>query len=240
MTKVDEIVRKRLSAYLAEKLKADVSIEHLSFNDKQLNISNLIIIDSVGTYRFSIKQIYVEYNLLKLLFSKFKNLHAVKNIKIYEPDISLEIFLNDEKVPDKEKKNFEIPELKDFFKKLDVNEGKFSLDYANDVLKFHADKCGLKPNWFRGESGTERATNDLLEGPIIIDDSDDSLLQLPHAPSKIGGVVSKRWVEAAIHDAMLSDDNPRKIDAVATAPICKESWTKFSRRFTMYASYILF
>ncbi len=136
MTKVDEIVRKRLSAYLAEKLKADVSIEHLSFNDKQLNISNLIIIDSVGTYRFSIKQIYVEYNLLKLLFSKFKNLHAVKNIKIYEPDISLEIFLNDEKVPDKEKKNFEIPELKDFFKKLDVNEGKFSLDYANDVLKF--------------------------------------------------------------------------------------------------------
>ncbi len=105
-----------------------------------------------------------------------------------------------------------------------LQKNRFIIYGANDVLNFHADKCGLKPNWFRVESGTERATNDLLEGPIIIDDSDDSLLQLPHAPSKIGGVVSKRWVEAAIHDAMLSDDNPRKIDAVATAPICKESW----------------
>ncbi|HHE38180.1 MAG TPA: hypothetical protein ENL20_06375, partial [Candidatus Cloacimonetes bacterium] len=81
MTKVDEIVRKKFSSYLAEELKADVSIDHLSFNDKQLNISDLTIIDSARTYQLSIKQVYVEYNLLKLLFSKFKNLQAIKSIK---------------------------------------------------------------------------------------------------------------------------------------------------------------
>jgi len=136
MTKVDEIVRKKLSEYLAEELKADVSINHLSFNDKQLNISNLVIIDSARTYQLSVKQIYVEYNLLKLLFSKFKNLQAIKSIKIYEPDFSLEILSSEEKVPKTKKEKFEIPEITEFFKKLDIYEGKISVSYKNEVLEF--------------------------------------------------------------------------------------------------------
>ena len=38
------------------------------------------------------------------------------------------------------------------------------------------------------------------------------------------GADSKRWVEHAIADAMRSSDDPRRLDAIVTAPICKEAW----------------
>ena len=96
---------------------------------------------------------------------------------------------------------------------------------ANNVLTYAADRCNIKPTWFRVDGNSQRAQLELRAEPIVIDDGDEALLQLAHAPSKIGGAVSKRWVENAIHDARLRDGNPRKIDAVVTAPICKQSWS---------------
>ena len=95
---------------------------------------------------------------------------------------------------------------------------------ANDVLTLAADNCGINPNWFRVDSDSNRATQQIHSDIIILDDTEEGLLQLQHEPSVIGGIVSKRWVESAISDALREQHDPRKIDAVVTGPICKESW----------------
>ena len=97
---------------------------------------------------------------------------------------------------------------------------------ANDVLTLAADNCGINPNWFRVESTSNRATQQIHSDIIILDDSEEGLLNLKHEPSVIGGRISKRWVESAIQDALREQDDHRKIDAVVTGPICKESWLK--------------
>lgn len=96
---------------------------------------------------------------------------------------------------------------------------------ANDVLTLVADYCDITPNWFRVDANSSRASRKLEANAIVLDDGEDGLLGLAHAPSALGGHVSKRWVEQAIKDAMLPNGNPRKIDAVVTAPICKQSWS---------------
>ncbi|MDP6541561.1 MAG: 4-hydroxythreonine-4-phosphate dehydrogenase PdxA, partial [Phycisphaerales bacterium] len=44
--------------------------------------------------------------------------------------------------------------------------------------------------------------------------------------SAVGGHASKQWVEQAISDAMKPTSDPRHINAVVTAPICKASWAE--------------
>ena len=104
-------------------------------------------------------------------------------------------------------------------------KNRFVIYGANDVLTYAADKSGIAPSWFRVAGNSERAQRKLNADVIVIDDGDDALLTLKHAPSKLGGIVSKRWVEAAIKDALRESGDPRRIDAIVTAPICKESWT---------------
>jgi len=95
---------------------------------------------------------------------------------------------------------------------------------ANDVLTLEADKCGINPNWFRVDAKSNRASQPIDSAIVVLDDSEEGLLHLLREPSIVGGVVSKRWVEIAIEDSLRKPNDPRKIDAIVTAPICKQSW----------------
>jgi hypothetical protein len=119
--KVDQYARKELADFLAAQLDADVSIGDFSFNDKQLNISEVSIKKRDEQYAISVRQIYVEYNLLKLLFSRFKDLSQIQHIRIQEPEIEFRI------VPSKKekKKPFEIPDLQNLFQNVSITKGKF-------------------------------------------------------------------------------------------------------------------
>ena len=59
----------------------------------------------------------------------------------------------------------------------------------------------------------------------VIDYAVASTLGSTREPSKAGGLASKNFVEDAILDAMRAHDDPRRLDAIVTAPISKESWT---------------
>lgn len=95
---------------------------------------------------------------------------------------------------------------------------------ANDVLNLAADKCSINPNWFRVDASSSRATQPIDSNVVVLDDSEEGLLHLHHEPSVLGGIVSKRWVEHAIKDSLRKPSDSRKIDAIVTAPICKQSW----------------
>lgn len=105
-----------------------------------------------------------------------------------------------------------------------LERAKFVVYGANESLTLAADTCGIQPRWFRVDGQSKRAASNIAKPYVVLDDSDDELHSIGNEPSALGGHVSKRWVESAIKDAMRSPSDPRAIDAVVTAPICKQSW----------------
>ena len=101
---------------------------------------------------------------------------------------------------------------------------RFVIYGSNESLTLTADKCNLQTRWDRVNANSLRATQTISSSIVVLDDCNESLHTLHHEPSALGGVVSKRWVETAIKDAMLPANNSRHIDAIVTAPICKQSW----------------
>ena len=96
----------------------------------------------------------------------------------------------------------------------------------NEMLTLAADRARIRPYWFRVAQGTERASRDLL-APVTVVDFDDTEFHPPSEirPDRIAGHLSKAFVEEAIADAMRADGDPRRTDAIVTAPICKEAWS---------------
>ncbi len=105
------------------------------------------------------------------------------------------------------------------------SKARFVLYGANESLTLATDKCKLQTRWDRVDANSDRALQKITSNIVVLDDGEDGLPMLKHAPSKLGGIVSKRWVESAIRDSMLPTKNPRRLDAIVTAPICKESWS---------------
>nr|HPR17679.1 hypothetical protein [Candidatus Cloacimonadota bacterium] len=123
--RVQELVAK----YVKQNLQAEIDFGNFSFNDKQLKISKLTLAQN-ETYSLQVDQIYVEYNLLQLLFSKFKDLHSIKYIKIYEPELSLRLRPTESKV----KKALKIPDLSLYFQNLELFDGKLEIEYCSDAF----------------------------------------------------------------------------------------------------------
>ncbi|MDP8269070.1 MAG: hypothetical protein P9L97_10110 [Candidatus Tenebribacter davisii] len=131
MAKVDKIVQTRITDQLSKTLNADITMEQFTFNDTQMNISGIRIVNS-GNYDLKINQLYIEYDLIKLIYSKFKNFKAIKHIKIYEPEFSL-IIKTDEKK--KENNEFAIPDIAEYFRMLNIYSGKFNIKYKNSIVE---------------------------------------------------------------------------------------------------------
>jgi 4-hydroxythreonine-4-phosphate dehydrogenase len=104
------------------------------------------------------------------------------------------------------------------------DKARFVIYGSNESLTLIADRCKLQVRWDRVDANSPRALEQINSNVIVLDDGEDGLPLLSSKPSQLGGIVSKRWVESAIHDALLPKNNPRNLDAVVTAPICKESW----------------
>ncbi len=130
---LNEKVKIKISDTLSKTLKAKVSIGNLSLNDKQLNISKFKITANDGSFSVCSKQIYVEFNLISLLKERFKNLKGISLIKIYDPKINVSIKKSKKKKNDKP---FKIPVLRNYFKRLEIVNGLFSVQYKNKNIYF--------------------------------------------------------------------------------------------------------
>ncbi len=130
---IDQKVKQKISTALGNALNANVSIEKLSLNDKQLNITKLKISAKDKSFYVCSKQIYVEYNLFSLVKNRFKNFRGISLIKIYNPNIKLTIKPSKK---NKKKKKFKMPVLRDWFKRLEIVNGSLNLKYKTDRLNF--------------------------------------------------------------------------------------------------------
>jgi 4-hydroxythreonine-4-phosphate dehydrogenase len=105
-------------------------------------------------------------------------------------------------------------------------QARFVIYGLNELLTYAADRQEVDPFWFRVQHDSDRTSRQIIEDVVVLDfDEFDGLVRAPHQASKMGGLASKTFVEEAIGDAMLPPGHPRRIDAIVTGPICKESWT---------------
>ncbi|MEM1424120.1 MAG: 4-hydroxythreonine-4-phosphate dehydrogenase PdxA [Planctomycetota bacterium] len=97
-----------------------------------------------------------------------------------------------------------------------------------------AQALGVEPFWWRVPEGeaVEHAsdTHDvLLVDPPAGEAPDASLLDHPPAPTKQGGALSFSCVDRAIADCLRPEGDPRRADALVTAPINKAAWALAGR-----------
>jgi 4-hydroxythreonine-4-phosphate dehydrogenase len=96
---------------------------------------------------------------------------------------------------------------------------------AGAPLVLAAEGIGVRADWFLAPYD-QCAAGPVHDTPIVLDDvHHGDLLDVQRAPRKNTGAASKRWVELAIHDALRPADDPRRLDAIVTAPISKEAWS---------------
>jgi len=96
---------------------------------------------------------------------------------------------------------------------------------SNHAMHVAAETSGIPIDWVRVAVGGDRAQYEIDSDYVVFDHGQVLGLFNGREPSKAGGMASKAYVEAAISDAMRAIGDPRRADAVVTAPISKESWS---------------
>ena len=102
---------------------------------------------------------------------------------------------------------------------------KFVVYGRNEALLAAAERSHVPLDWFRVDAASDRAQEGSVLAPLVLDYTAEGLLDGTRpGPTRFGGILSKAFVEDAITDAMRPAGDPRRIDAVVTGPISKESW----------------
>ena len=103
---------------------------------------------------------------------------------------------------------------------------------SNALLTLAADNCKVSTlRWHRVDAKSNRAHAPIHQKITVFDDDEEDLHSLRPEHSSVSGHASKQWVEQAICDAMKPTSDPRHIDAIVTAPICKASWAAAGYRW---------
>ncbi len=96
-------------------------------------------------------------------------------------------------------------------------QGRFVVFGFNELMAYCADLAELEPFWWRDQHEKIRSYD---HDVVVLDYDEYSFLGMDvKAPSKECGMASMRFVLDALEAA-----KKRRIDALVTGPICKESW----------------
>ena len=103
--------------------------------------------------------------------------------------------------------------------------GRFVIYGLNEMLAYAADMAEFEAFWYRVQHDSPRANRAVRDNVVVLDfDQFDGMLHSKPAPSRDNGLASKTFIETAITDAMREVGDPRRLDAIVTAPISKASW----------------
>jgi hypothetical protein len=117
-------VKTKLESYISTVLKGSLEIEKLSINDRHLTINGISLSAGNNLVSGNIRQIQIDYNLLKLFTSGFSLHKIINNINIYNPDLVVSYTVK----PTSGKKKTIIPDLTPFFDYLSIKQGKLRLN----------------------------------------------------------------------------------------------------------------
>lgn len=109
-------------------------------------------------------------------------------------------------------------------------QARFIVYGLNESFAYAADQLEFDPFWYRVPHDSPRLGRPLTEDVVILDFDGIDLGQLQGAagrtcgPTRPGGVASRSFVEQAIADSLRPPGDVRRIDAIVTGPISKQSW----------------
>lgn len=110
--------------------------------------------------------------------------------------------------------------------------GRFMIFGMNELLAYAADLAEIEPYWWRLQHDSPRLSFELVHDVLVLDYDEFSMLgSIEHRPTRQGGQASLRFLDDAIQAALRPVGDPLHIDAIVTAPICKESWRLAGCRF---------
>ena len=116
---------------------------------------------------------------------------------------------------------------------------RFVIYGMNELLAYAADLAELEPFWYRVQHDSPRVAFDLTHDVVVLDYDEYSILgQAIHRPTKQGGTASLRFLDDAIAAAALPAGSPGAVDAIVTAPICKESWQLAGCKFPGHTEFV--
>ncbi len=104
-----------------------------------------------------------------------------------------------------------------------------------EPMHYAADLAEIEPYWRRVQHDSPIADTAIGAGVTIRDYDEYTNAGSPGrtapsaGPSRLGGHSSFRFVEDAIFDSARDTADPLRVDAIVTAPICKESWNLAGR-----------
>lgn len=104
-----------------------------------------------------------------------------------------------------------------------------------EPMHYAADLAEIEPYWRRVQHDSSLVDTAIGRGVTVRDYDEYSLsgasgdARGQAGPSRLGGHASFRFVEDAIYDAGRKPDDPLRVDAIVTAPICKQSWAMAGR-----------
>ncbi len=102
---------------------------------------------------------------------------------------------------------------------------RFVIFGMNELLTYAADLAEIESYWWRLQHDSPRLDFELMQDVIVLDyDEFEIMGPAIHKPSRPGGQASLQFLDDAISAALTPPADPRHIDALVTAPICKESW----------------
>ena len=102
---------------------------------------------------------------------------------------------------------------------------RFVIFGLNELLAYAADLAEIEPFWWRVSHDASRLDFDLVQDVVVVDYDEFSMLSgITPRPTRQGGQASLQFLDDAVLAAMRSPGQPGYIDALVTAPICKESW----------------
>jgi 4-hydroxythreonine-4-phosphate dehydrogenase len=108
----------------------------------------------------------------------------------------------------------------------------------NELLAYAADLAEIEPFWWRLQHDSPRAEYDLVHNVVVLDYDEFSMLGTAvHRPTKQGGQASLRFLDDAVAAALRSQEDGG-IDAIVTAPICKESWQLAGCRYPGHTEFL--
>lgn len=108
---------------------------------------------------------------------------------------------------------------------------RFVIYGMNELMSYAADLAEIDVYWHRLQHDSPRAEYGLVHDVVVLDYDEYSLLTTrDNGPSKLGGQASMRFLDDTIAAAHRPIDDAG-IDAIVTAPICKESWKLAGFRF---------
>ncbi len=112
---------------------------------------------------------------------------------------------------------------------------RFMIFGMNEQLAYAADLAEIEPFWWRVQHDAEPLDSWRNHEILVLDYDDYSLLGASRparpGPTRESGLISFQFVEDAIAASKAREDDPRRVDAIVTAPISKQAWNLADKRW---------